>query len=1646
MSKKEKSLHEKVKNFFGRRDTTPINFEGLRAVPYSVTPEVFKDISSENNVNHRIKSLKDLYEHVYTKKLAEFHVEAICAHIQDLLNVNQSTETRHIVFQFYCGLIHGQLRNMTIMRSYLFRLILLHNLPDDLMPRFDMLKALSDNGKTITNFEEEMGPFLLNLFLDFVAVGKEAELLALFTNVIKFNAAYLDDYVIDGFVKQIKNLCSRSKKDEDIQESLNVFEAVLCYSHLPKTALHPFICTLCVTVNLDNFVPCSWKQMRNLMGTFAGHSVIFYLCKMLQDLTSHPDPKMIRGAIYFIGMALWGPNKVLTLKVPPTAIMPSFLRAIDRNDKCIAFEIILALNKLVSECGDQLEYGLVWDAILEVTKKILLYPELHSVASSCNKALQDFITLAEKHCPEDLHECLYKIIDECSEFRNEQSIKQLILYKEKKLQRFNLDFFTVFSELIEKFFRNESRPTIQLEVLKIVQRVRPKSFYYFEDDLVDQIILQHISHAVTVPDVSVRKEAITLLITMCETKSGHCFFEIVEIIEKIMRRMIDYLKLDDSSVDSCSDVVAAVEGLINIFKKKLFDVYSHHCIEIFNVLVHHMEQQYQNLQYGEELIKIRKMILEFLFQIRANKRRQIGLLIDNSLDYSLFLLCGSDDDKDPAGSVPSSPAPGSPSLVPSVSYLNFGQAYQVILTCLKEEKDWNVLEMVFRELPILLRNKALILCGKCSVNALCPILYNMVHDNKGGIPGILKNAPPRITRTDVHCHIFPCVASLTSYHSNIDSHIQRLLNRCLQSGLVSRSAKICMEGLTLCLLEMQNSMLKLLPEMLLKLSKISATKIVAVPVLEFLSNLIRLPHLYVSFVEDQYMSIFAIALPYTNPFKFNQYTVALAHHVLSMWFLKCRIPFRRDFAKFIAKGLRSNLNVPRELPTQKEVENSSNEMSTDAILNLHTELMETGLDLMARFTFGMCTNVPQRSPIAEFLLEKGQKGSWLVGNKIVTITTSGCGTKSFKHGLCESCYTSSHEMTKSLETVDPIFMEPEKFDSRPEKFSSQRKRHCSAIQRTNTTISKEILSNVNKSKDDITLHYKRNTDLDYSRRNRIPHESEAEFSKSSVNSDTESKEKEKINHHLCSCWCTSWAEVHIRRPTGSTSWMMRIQNQLFLPSAPPEVPLSILSSLILPQQIEEEEESEVGGMPSSESDILSLIESEKELSCEGAIEITSSQKSNASMRRTNSSPDMNTGWLQQSLEAETKYPASEGSVVLDRDQTELKQPSEKPVKKQDPNERVKPKSLKLNLNSINKDRSYSVRNDLSAGIETSDSVPLEKRLYNHEVQQSASGSFRDRGHTISVMSPSRPTGSENSAKAPEVSHRSGMSPSFVFLQLFHNSSFGPATQKPILLQQTETNNRALNVLDHIPPYDTHKIGVVYVDQGQADNEVAILSNDFGSARYVAFLRGLGTMVNLCDIDPKKTYLGGLETNGEDGQLGLIWHDDVMQVVFHVATFMRNKESDEMRNEKKKHVANDSVMIVYNESEKDFEVSTIKGRVTNAWIIIQPEDFDCNIVSVKHRSQELIDMFGHTESYLVSDRSLPVFVRQMALHANLASLIISRNQQSSPKFAQVSNWLERLRAIKRLRSKVLEDLKKKNENFEFESPYDANDYDDFTDYV
>lgn len=167
--------------------------------------------------------------------------------------------------------------------------------------------------------------------------------------------------------------------------------------------------------------------------------------------------------------------------------------------------------------------------------------------------------------------------------------------------------------------------------------------------------------------------------------------------------------------------------------------------------------------------------------------------------------------------------------------------------------------------------------------------------------------------------------------------------------------------------------------------------------------------------------------------------------------------------------------------------------------------------------------------------------------------------------------------------------------------------------------------------------------------------------------------------------------------------------------------------------------------------------------------------------------------------------------------------------------------------------------------------------------------------------------------------RSVISPSFVFLQLYHSGQLN--SEKPILMDK-DASERAIHLLDLIAPFEKHKIGVLYVGPGQAGNEAEILKNRFGSLRYAKFLRKLGTLVAIKEAKEQNFFID-LECNGKDGNFTYIWQDDIVQVTFHVATLMPNHRHDPNCNEKKKHIGNDFVSIVYNESGDPYDLKTIK---------------------------------------------------------------------------------------------------------------------------
>lgn len=58
-----------------------------------------------------------------------------------------------------------------------------------------------------------------------------------------------------------------------------------------------------------------------------------------------------------------------------------------------------------------------------------------------------------------------------------------------------------------------------------------------------------------------------------------------------------------------------------------------------------------------------------------------------------------------------------------------------------------------------------------------------------------------------------------------------------------------------------------------------------------------------NFCDDEYLSVFAIAMQYTNPSRYSHYTVSLAYQVICIWFLKCKLESRKRYVNFIVRGL-----------------------------------------------------------------------------------------------------------------------------------------------------------------------------------------------------------------------------------------------------------------------------------------------------------------------------------------------------------------------------------------------------------------------------------------------------------------------------------------------------------------------------------------------------------------------------------------------------------------------------------------------------------------------------------------------------------------------------------------------------------------------
>uniref|UniRef100_A0A8C1GNN8 Tuberin n=1 Tax=Cyprinus carpio TaxID=7962 RepID=A0A8C1GNN8_CYPCA len=1700
----KESLRDRVKGIFGLGPTRPHSKQTeSKPSEFIITLDILMELSAEYSLHHRIRVINHVCELAKSKKFEEHAVEAVWKAVEDMMQPEQPPEAHHAVLVLLRAIIQGQGERLGPLRAYFFKIILDYQPSnEDLAERLEVFKALTENGKDITYLEEEIARFVL-LWMD---IGLSSDFLHVLVNLVKFNSCYLDENV-SLMVQKICLLCNRTTSSTDIEVALQVLDAVVCYNCLPSDSLTVFIITLCRTVNVKEFCESCWKLMRKVLGTHLGHSAIYTMCRIMEERVYSEDAALLRGAVFFVGMALWGAHRLPALKNTPTLVLPSFYKAMSCANEVVSYEIVLSITRLIKKYGREL-HVVTWDILLSIIERLL--QQIQTMGSPDLKVIvyELLSTVEELYEQNDFHgssQRFFSLVEKCADKRPDASVLTLISYRAQSIQPAKDGWLQNLLKLMEKFFRNESRTVIRIKVLHILSFVLSTNRQLYEEELIEVVVIPQLGQIAEDRDLSVRKPATQLLVDLAEGCSTHHFSSLLDIIEKVARPLTCSMEGErELSVESpMEDVRTAILGLLDILQSKLYSLPASHASRVYELLISHLQLHYKNKYYSAAGSSIRLKVFDFLLMMRADSLHRLGVPNkDGVLRFSPYCHCDVGEsekrvtDKKPTGTVASptgSPTPAAPPSSIRTAFLPYSLAFSVLLQCLKMETDWKVLKLVLDKMSCTIQYKVLIRTSPCNIDHLCSTL-------SGENTSRLKKTPDGFSLTDVQLAVVPVLTALTSYHSYLEQSRQRELVQCLEKGLIYRCAKQCVVALTMCTVEMPDIMIKLLPALIVKLTHISATVAMASPMLEFLSTLVRLPHLYANFVAEQYVSVFAISLPYTNPSKFNQYIVSLAHHVIAMWFIRCRLAFRKDFVQYITKGLRSNALLPfddtheqssfrarstslnerpKSLRTTKVAkqgpsanspvkdlkdlsamdafrsrsisvsEHAVRRMQTssttcslgsadenavmqadDALKTVHLELTETCLDMMARYVFSNFSALPKRSPIAEFLLSGGPSMTWLVGNKLVTITTSGGSRTQALLGLDMAERPGGGEMTRS----DPS-LHTRQTKEAPPKLESQSGQQISSSTRTRVrsisgghalragpaqSLSPLVASPEGEYSGPLpppgppleVLGSQRGVD--------------EHPTPSASQSSAPLKDKSSLAEFV-PMLTQGWAEIFIRRPSGNTSWLMCLEN----PPSPfsselGNIPLQELSSVLMAMDGVKEPQSEApvpqlqgrpcpiqrsntGELPSLKTTLF--LDTYKR--CSRTSFVSSLLKSSS----TSSQDD----------EKSTLEEVSEGGIPIDQPPLALSTPGHQETdvslsqattlskSSSSPELQTLPEAftkaavqsaaggdlLSSRIPTVQAgEREASGESVISAGpssssasVSVSSSSTSRMRLEFPTAQPGplSPAGHRPRGHTISVSAPSSRRERKmdrdsyhNRGAASNTEKSSGLSPSFVFLQLYHSPFFGSEANKPLLLPKS-----------------------------QANNEVSILSNEYGSNRYAQFLTGLGKLIHLKDCDPDQIFLGGLDQYGDDGEFTYCWHDDIMQAIFHIATLMPNRESDKGCCNKKRHIGNDFVVVVYNDSGEEYKLGTIKGQFNFVEVLIKPLDYESNLVTLQCR-KDLEGLVDTSVAKIVSDRNLPLLVRQMALHANMASLV--HQCRANPSDAYASKWLARLRHIKRIRTR------------------------------
>jgi len=171
-------------------------------------------------------------------------------------------------------------------------------------------------------------------------------------------------------------------------------------------------------------------------------------------------------------------------------------------------------------------------------------------------------------------------------------------------------------------------------------------------------------------------------------------------------------------------------------------------------------------------------------------------------------------------------------------------------------------------------------------------------------------------------------------------------------------------------------------------------------------------------------------------------------------------------------------------------------------------------------------------------------------------------------------------------------------------------------------------------------------------------------------------------------------------------------------------------------------------------------------------------------------------------------------------------------------------------------------------------------------------------------------------------------------------------------------NTALLNLEEKQTIKGFKFGVLYASEGQT-KEDEMFANQAGSPAFEHFLDFLAERVPLQDWEH---FRGGLDVRtGTTGELGLYTRYNNNEIMYHVSTMLPFNPLDKQQLERKRHIGNDIVVIVWQDGDTVYRPSTISSRQVHVVLLVKehknPDDPSSTYYRLAVISREGVPEFG-----------------------------------------------------------------------------------------